>query len=106
MKTLILLPNKKAIMNIEEFIGECLLSSTESGRMNKDTFVLYAITFCSQITQYRLTLPTKIRNEPKLLIVDGHPSRRSYLANYIFSCFNIDFLILPGHTSHALQPFD
>lgn len=74
--------------------------------MNKDAFVLYAILFCSQITHYRLTLPISIRNDSILLIVDGHPSRRNYLANYIFSCFNIDLVVLPGHTSHVLQPFD
>lgn len=106
MDPLIILPNKRTKRNIEELISECLLASTESGWMNKDCFVLYSICFCAQISQYRLKLPQNIRNDPILLIIDGHPSRRNYLANFIFSCFNIDILILPGHSSHILQPFD
>lgn len=98
--------NKRTKRNIEELISECLLASTKSGWMNKDCFVLYSICFCVQISQYRLKLLLNIRNDPILLIVDGHPSRRNFLANYIFSSFNIDVLILPGHTSHILQPFD
>lgn len=103
---LILLLNKKTTRNIESLIDECFLASTESGWINKDPFVLYSILFCIQITHYPLNLPLSIRNEPILLIVDGHPSRRNYLANYIFSCFNVDLLILSGHISHVLQPFD
>lgn len=106
LEPLILLPNKKTKRNIESIVNECLLASTPSGWMNKDSFILYAILFCSQITHYRITLPISIRNDPILLIVDGHPSRRNYLANYIFSCFNVDLVVLPGHTSHVLQPFD
>lgn len=51
---------------------------------------------------YRLILPLAIRNDSILLIVDGHPSRRNYLVNYIFSYFNVDIVVLPGHTSHVL----
>lgn len=119
LNPLIILPNKKTSRNIEKLVDECLLASTEPEWMNKDSFILYSICFCSQITQYRLTLLTNIRNEFILLIVNGHPSRRNYLANYIkLSDRQIYFKlvfhvltlmsskILPGHTSHVLQPLD
>ena len=101
-----ILPNKKTRKNIENLIDNTFIVSTYSGWMNKDCFVIYVLYFCSYVTHYRLTLPQQLRDEPILLIVDGHLSRENYLANYILNLFNIDLLVLPGHCTHILQPFD
>jgi hypothetical protein len=80
---------------------------TESGWMRKDAFGIYASYFCSAMMQYRLhELEPALRDKPILLVVDGHLSRLDWLATQIFSLHNIELLVVPGHTSHLLQPFD
>ena len=74
--------------------------------MTKNLFLYYCLNIVSQISLYRQQLDQSIRNEPILLIVDGHPSRFSFLCCYIFYLFNIDLLLLPPHRSHIIQPFD
>lgn len=48
----------------------------------------------------------KAGNQPRLLIIDSHPSHitSDIIALYIQK--NIDLLILPPHCSHLLQPLD
>jgi hypothetical protein len=41
-----------------------------------------------------------------IMILDGHASRANVTALIIFCLFNVDVLILPGHTTHVLQPLD
>ena len=41
LEPLILLPNKKTKRNIESIVNECLLASTPSSWMNKDSFIYY-----------------------------------------------------------------
>ncbi len=102
----IILADKKTKRNIENIIDKAFVVSTPSGWMNKDCFIIYVLYFCSFLTHYRLQLPPDLRDEPVLLIVDGHSSRENYLANYILNIFNVDLLVLPGHCTHVLQPFD
>ncbi|KAF6525908.1 hypothetical protein HZS61_011703 [Fusarium oxysporum f. sp. conglutinans] len=46
------------------------------------------------------------KNEPRLLILDGHGSHRT--EEFLWECFNnnIYLLFLPAHSSHVLQPLD
>jgi hypothetical protein len=67
---------------------------------------MFAIDFCSQPSLYRLSLPSDIADEPVLLLLDGHISRRNTMALTFFNLFNVDILIVPGHTTHVLQPFN
>ena len=106
LEPFIILPDKKTRRNIENFVDNIFTVSTTSGWMNKDCFVVYVLYFCSLLTHYRLKLPQQLRDEPVLLIVDGHNSRDNYLANYLLNLFNVDLLVLPGHCTHILQPFD
>jgi hypothetical protein len=53
-----------------------------------------------------MSLPSDIADEPVLLLLDGHVSRRNVTALMIFYLFNVDILIIPGRTTHVLQPFD
>jgi hypothetical protein len=53
-----------------------------------------------------LSLPSDIADEPVLLLLDGYISGRNITALMIFYLFNVDILIIPGHTTHVLQPFD
>ena len=103
---LLILPNRAKLMDLQEFSNYFHFASTYSGWMNHDIFLIWCILFVSQISVYRLTLPEEIRNKKILLIVDGHTSRGNYTASKFLSLFGIELLILPGHTSHVLQPFD
>jgi hypothetical protein len=67
---------------------------------------MLAIDFCAQLSVYRLSLPPDLFEEPARLIPDGHISRANITALMIFCLFNVDILILLGHTTHVLQPFD
>ena len=51
-------------------------------------------------------LPSTLRNQRILLLVNGHKSRANYFAARLFEMFGIDILVFSGHTSHLLQPFD
>lgn len=105
-KPLLILPNKATIAGLEQLVDRVHISSTSSGWMNKNIFLLYCILFVADTLLYRLSLPKELRNARILLIVDGHKSRINYKAAILLSYFSIDLLVLPGHCSHLLQPFD
>ena len=106
IKPLIILPNKATIKKLERHEEHYHIASTISGWMNRDVFFIWCLLFVCEITLYRLSLPEKIQHDTILLIVDGHKSRGNYYASKLLSLFKIHLLILPGHTSHILQPFD
>ena len=105
-KPLIILPNKATIQKLERYEEYFHIASTISGWMNRDVFFIWCILFVCEISLYRLSLPEEIRHDIIILIVDGHKSRGNYYASKLLSLFKILLLILPGHTSHILQPFD
>ena len=106
MKPLIILPNKRTIKGLEEFTPNYHIASSLSGWMNKKIFTFWALCFLSEIMRYRLDLPENLKEERILLILDGHTSRANFFVAKIFDVFGIDILVLPGHTTHLLQPFD
>lgn len=103
---LLILKGKKTLSGLEEFQQACYFCSSDSGWMNRRVFIIWALVFITQIAQYRQRLPKEIRNETILLITDGHGSRRCFTACFLLWCFDIELLILPGHCSHVMQPFD
>ena len=105
-KPLIILPKLKKLKKLEELSEFCYFSSSESGWMNKNVFLIYSILFCHQLSQYKMSLPKDLRSQRTLLIVDRHKTRINFFAVKILDFFGVDLLILPGHTSHLLQPFD
>lgn len=102
----LLLANKHTNTGLEMFDGKCYIGSTLSGWMTKVSFACYALIFVMQLSLYRLTLPSYLAEESVLLVVDGHSSRLNFEACLLLYYFNVDLLILPGHTSHVMQPFD
>lgn len=74
--------------------------------MTKKAFLYYSLIFISNISIYRLNLNEKIRNEPILLILDGHASHVNFYAAYLLYLFNIDLLLILPHTSHLSSAFD
>ena len=106
IKPMFILPNKRKIDGLEEFQMDAYFASSISGWMNKKLFTYWALCFLSEILIYRLQLPASLRHERILLILDGHKSRANFFVAKLFDHFGIDILILPGHTSHMLQPFD
>jgi hypothetical protein len=89
-----------------QFTHLASFASSSSGWITGDLFAMFAIDFCAQLSVYRLTLPPEMVHDSILLILDGHPTRGNLLALLIFSLFNVDVLILPGHTTHVLQALD
>ena len=100
----IILANKKTLCNCN--FDDLMIVSSKTGWMTKRLFLMYVIHLISQVQLYRFNLPRNLKHEPFLLIVDGHISRKCFLAAYLLNLFNIDLLILPPHSSHIMQPFD
>lgn len=105
-KPMIVLPNMKTLSKLKEFEDQCFFFSTSSGWMTKNAFDYYTLLMISNISMYRFNLNEKLRDEPILLILDGHPSHINFYAAYLFFIFNIDLLLIPPHTSHILSAFD
>jgi hypothetical protein len=106
LKPLVILNNKQKLQDLEDFNDEVFFSTSLTGWMTKTIFSYYCLLFISQIMIHRMTLPEHLRQERILLIVDGHKSRNNYPAGKILNDFAVDLLVLPGHCSHVLQPFD
>jgi hypothetical protein len=102
----IILPSKKTTSGIEEFTGVANFGSTASGWMTKNMFTIWVFFFLSELSLYRLSLPENLRHEKVLLILDGHLSRANLSAMWLLYLFDVEALIIPGHTSHVLQAFD
>ena len=106
VRPLIILPNKKTTKTLEGFTHRAYFSSSSSGWMTKNLFRYYAMCFVAELSLIRLQYPKRLREEPVLLFVDGHPSRWDFKACLILWLFNVDCVTFPGHTSHLLQMFD
>ena len=106
MKPMLILKNKKSLKGLEEVSNLAYFATSSSGWMNKKLFTYWGLIFLAEILRYRLSLPSNIRNQRILLIVDGHKSRANYFIARLFDIYGIDILVFPGHTSHLLQPFD
>ena len=106
LKPMFILPNKKTLGELKELDGLAYFVSSNSGWINRDLFTYWGLTFLSEISLYRLTLPSHLRNKRILLLLDGHKSRVNYFIAKLFDMNGIDILVFPGHTSHVLQPFD
>lgn len=106
LEPLLILKSKKTLAGLEDFQQSCIFCSSNSGWMNRRVFIIWVMVFITQVAQYRTRLPKNIRSETILLITDGHGSRRCFTACFLLWCFDIELLILPGHCSHVMQPFD
>jgi len=74
---MIILSNKKNISDLQDFETLVHFSSSFTGWMTKELFLLWSIFFISELQVYRLTLPKGLRRKKAVLIVDGHSSRAS-----------------------------
>ena len=106
IRPMVVLPKKKTLSTLEGFTNYVYLGSSTSGWMTKNLFRFYALTFVSELSLLKLSLPAHLRDEPVLLFLDGHPSRWDFRANLVFWLFNVDVVSFPGHCSHLLQMFD
>jgi hypothetical protein len=105
-KPMIILPPMKKYIDVQDLGPGAYVCRSETGWMNKEIFLNYAEFFCADISRYRLELPESLRDQPILLVLDGHLSRLCWEAMAVFRRYQIEVLVLPGHTSHLLQPFD
>jgi hypothetical protein len=95
----------KSLKSLAHYTGLAFASSS-SGWIRGDLFLMLAINCCVQMSVYRSSLPPDFFEEPARLMLDGHISRANIAALMIFCLSNIDVLILPGHATYILQPFD
>lgn len=102
---LIILPNKKTLRTLTNYTSQAYFCSSSAGWMTRELFTYYSLLLVCQISYYRLMLPKDIRDKRFLLMVEGHKSRMNFRAASIFYLFNIDFLLIPPHTSHLIQVF-
>ncbi|EAX82760.1 transposase, putative [Trichomonas vaginalis G3] len=102
---MIIIPRKKTLDEGLEGL-DAFFVMLQSGWINTQLFLYYCILFIVEVQARRATMNPMDAQEPFLLIVDGHGSRCNYLTLRFLELFNIDLLILPGHTSHILQPLD
>lgn len=68
---------------------------TEKGWVNEDAFQLWLQHFNRYRTQGKV-----------ILILDGHASHTTYSVVDLCDSLDIELVLLPPHTSHALQPLD
>jgi hypothetical protein len=105
-KSILILKDLKSLKSLVHYTALTSFASSCSSWITGDVFTMFAIDFCSQLSLYRLSLPSDIADEPVLLLLDGHISQRNITALMVFYSFNVDILIIQGHTTHVLQPFD
>jgi hypothetical protein len=105
-QSIIILKDLKSLKLLVYYTALTSFASSCSGWITGDVFTMFAIEFCSQLSLYRLPLPSNIADEPVLLLLDRHISRRNITGLMIFYLFHIDILIIPSHTAHVIQPFD
>lgn len=93
---------------LKEFVGSGLihLASSPSGWQTRDTFLFWTLCLVNEMSFYRKTLDSSIRDHKALLIMDGHSSRECPMALIFLKARNIDVLILPSHATHVMQIFD
>jgi hypothetical protein len=102
-RPMIILKKLKSLKSLVQYTHLASFASSASGWITGD---LFAINFCAQLSVHRLTLPPELMYDRGLLILDGPATRGNLLALLIFALFNVDVLILPGHTTHVLQALD
>jgi hypothetical protein len=105
-RPIVILKSLQKLKSLEEFQDYTSFATSTNGWITTDLFLMFTIDFCAQLTLYRVNLPDDIARQRVLLILDGHATRRKAMAMLIFDFFGVDVLILPGHCTHVLQPFD
>ena len=105
---IIIKDKKKVPHELKEIVEsrKAWIASTSSGWMERSSFMLWCIMFCSWYTNYKASLPRDVQNKHGLLILDGHTSRENPAAIELFYSVGIIVLILPSHCTHAIQLFD
>jgi hypothetical protein len=104
---MIILPKLKHLKSLEEFVPTVSFASSVSGWMNRDLFQVWTLDILEQISRYRITeLPESLQDQWIVLIIDGHVSRLDFESNLLFHSAKVCMIVLPGHTTHVLQPID
>ena len=76
-KPLIILPNKKTLRTLDNFLNDAHFASSSAGWIIHDIFTYYCLLLICELSCYRLTLPKDIRNER--LIHYTYPRRRPFM---------------------------
>jgi hypothetical protein len=83
-KSIIIRKDLKSLKSLLHYTALTSFASSCSGWITGDVFTMFAIYFCSQLSLYRLSLPSDIADELVLLLLDGHISQRNITALMIF----------------------
>jgi hypothetical protein len=107
MKPLIILSGFRYLPNeLQHFASNAYFATQYSGWMTTHSFAIWAIYFAHELSFCRAALPPALRLEWANLFIDGHSGRINSEAVEYLNSHHVRLMILPAHTSHALQPFD
>jgi hypothetical protein len=83
-----------------DFLNNWNFSCSEKGWTSHQIALIWLKTVFIPLTE------PENKNEPRLLILDGHGSHMT--EEFLFECYNnnIFLIFLPAHASHVLQPLD
>ena len=103
----VILPGLKNLpVELQNMTTTCDFYTSQNGWMTKRVFDAFCVNLAHEVALWRLELPSNLRNQRILLIVDGHGSRKSAFGICYLLTHGIDVLIFPGHSTHVMQPFD
>ena len=91
---------------LAEFSGQAHFYTSENGWMTKDVFLSFCVNLAHEISLWRPTLPSDIRDKRMLLLLDGHPSRKCFAGIEYLRLNGVDVCTFPSHATHLMQPFD
>jgi hypothetical protein len=94
LRPIVILKNLQNLRELAQYQDHCHFATSTMGWVTKDLWVCYAPVFCTQVNEYRLTLPPHLREEPMLLIIDGHTTQIRFLEAIIFDRYGIDVLLI------------
>ncbi|KAJ6240601.1 hypothetical protein M0813_03068 [Anaeramoeba flamelloides] len=108
LKTLILIPTKTIPYKVFEDndLHNFGMVHSPKGFITKELFYKWTRdVFIPEVEAIRLFYKFP-KNKWALLVLDGHSSRADLRAIHLLQQHHIDCVVIPGHSSHVLQPLD
>ncbi|KAJ3423709.1 jerky protein [Anaeramoeba flamelloides] len=108
LKTLLILPQKTLPINVfeENNLTNYGFATSQKGFINKYIFYQWVrYIFIPEVEAIR-TFNKYPKDKWALLVLDGHGSRADLRAIHLLQQHFIDYVVIPGHSSHILQPLD
>ncbi|KAJ3444880.1 jerky protein [Anaeramoeba flamelloides] len=108
LKTLLLIPQKSVAKKVflENNLSNYAFAHAPKGFINKNLFYKWTRDiFIPEVEAIR-TFNNYPKDKWALLVLDGHNSRAELRAIHLLQQHYIDCIVIPGHSSHIVQPLD